>query len=162
MKFDTQTAARFAGEKLDLFLARVVRDTAEVIERADIPETVAYFADLRDVIDDLRSKTSVLNGHVETLSHEFIPIMFTNANVKTITIPGVGRVTVKVSWSASMPNKATGLDWLRQTKNEGLIIETVNARTLGAFAKEQALAGQPLPSDIFKVAPLNFVSIAKS
>ena len=162
MKFDTATAARFAGEKLDLFLARTIRDSAEVIERADLPETVAYFSDLRDVVDGLRAKTSALNGHVELLSHELIPTMFTNANVKTITVPGVGRVTVNVGWSASMPNKAAGMDWLRQTGNEGLIIETVNARTLGSFAKEQALAGQPLPSDIFTVGTLNFVSITKS
>ena len=161
MKFDVQTAARYAGEKLDLFLARAVRDSAEVIERANIPETIIYFAELREVVQDLAAKTSMLTKHVEELSQEFIPTMFMNQHVKSFTVPSFGRATINVRWSASMLDKETGFGWLRQTKNEGLIIETVNAQTLGAFAREQALAGQPLPSDIFKVGTSSYTSITK-
>ena len=161
MKFDTQTAARYAGEKLDLVLACAVRDSAEVIARANISETIIYFAELRNVVQDLAAKTSMLTKHVEELSQEFIPTMFMNQNIKSFTVPSLGRATVNVRWNASMIDKETGLGWLRQTRNEGLIIETVSSQTLGAFAKEQALAGQPLPSDIFKVGTSNFVSITK-
>ena len=162
MKFDTQTAARFAGEKLDLFLARTIRDSAEVIERADLPETVAYFADLRDVVHDLAAKTSMLTKHVEELSQEFIPTMFMNQHVKSFTIPGLGRATINVRWSASLINKNKAFDWLRSTGNDGLIIETVNSQTLGAFARTESVAGHPLPSEIFKVGSSSFVSITKS
>ena len=50
-----------------------------------------------------------------------------------------------------MPDKQAGMDWLRTTGNDGLIIETVNAQTLAAFAKTQALAGSPLPDQVFEV-----------
>ena len=87
--------------------------------------------------------------------------MFDAQDVKTIKIDDVGRVTVNQKWAASMPDKSAGMDWLRVTGNEGLIIATVNAQTLAAFAKTQALAGSPLPDDIFTVGVAPFVSITK-
>jgi hypothetical protein len=161
MKFDSQVSAEYASEKLDLLLARAVRDTAEIINHGDIPEAVTYFAELRDMVKTLQDKISALQKHVDTLSHESLPTMFTNANVKTITVDDIGRVTINIRWSASPINKEAAFNWLRSTGNEGLIIETVNAQTLGAFAKEQIMAGKPLPSDIFKVGSSPYVSITK-
>ena len=34
-------------------------------------------------------------------------------------------------------------------------------QTLGAFAKEETMAGKPLPQDVFKTSTMNFVSITK-
>ena len=159
MKFDTQTVADCAAQKLDSLLERAARDTAEAIEQADIPQAAAYFAELRDTVKDLAAKTSALQKHLDQLSQELIPTLFTNQNIKTITIPGVGRVTVNVKWSASMLNKEAGLQWLRSTGNDGLIQETVHPQTLGAFAKEETMTGKPLPQDIFKTSTMKFVSI---
>jgi hypothetical protein len=161
MKFDSQVSAEYAGEILDLLLARAVRDTAEIINQGDIPEAVTYFAELRDMVKTLQDKISALQKHVDTLSHESLPTMFTNANVKTITVDNIGRVTINIRWSASPINKEVAFDWLRSTGNQGLIIETINAQTLGAFAKEQIMAGKPLPSDIFKVGSSPYTSITK-
>ena len=61
-----------------------------------------------------------------------------------------------------MPDKSAGMDWLRVTGNEGLIIETVNAQTLAAFAKTQALAGSPLPDDTFTVGVAPYTSITRA
>ena len=88
--------------------------------------------------------------------------MFQNQDVKTVKLDEVGRVTVAVRWVASMPDKTAGMDWLRSTGNEGLIVETVNAMTLAAFAKESALGGTPLPDDLFTVGTSNYTSINKS
>ena len=162
MKVDTRTAADYAGQKLDSLLERATRDTTEVVGQANIPAAVTYFAELRDVIKDLQSKMSLLQSHIDSLSQELIPTMFTNANVKTIKVDNVGRVTVNDRWSCSMLDKETAFGWLRQTKNEGLIIETVNSQTLGAFAKAEALAKRPLPSDIFKVSSTPYTSITKA
>jgi hypothetical protein len=79
--------------------------------------------------------------------------------VKTITLPDIGRVTVNVRWSASMLNKERGMEWLRETGNDGLIITTVNAQTLSSFAKEMALEGMPLPEELFKVGTAQHISI---
>ena len=72
--------------------------------------------------------------------------MFANQNVKTISLPDIGRVTVKVRWNATMLNKQGGMDWLRSTGfNNGLIIETVNARTLTSFLSESGNAWRGIP-----------------
>ena len=54
------------------------------------------------------------------------------------------------------------MDWLRATGNEGIIIETVNAQTLAAFAKTQALAGKPLPDETFTVGVAPYTSITRT
>jgi hypothetical protein len=148
-----------AAEWLNQLLAHANRDSAKVIEQGDIPTVVAYFAELRDKIQDLERRATALTKHVETLSKESIPTLFTNQNVKSINVIGLGRATINVHWSASMPDKEKAFEWLRSTGNQGLIIETVNAKTLGAFAKIETLAGRPLPPDTFKVSTSAFVSI---
>jgi hypothetical protein len=162
MKFDTKTAADYAGQKLDSLLERATRDTEEALATNDIPTAVVYFDELRDTIRRLAEKLTTLQKHLDALSMEQLPTMFANQNVKTINLENVGRVTVGVRWYASMPDKETGLGWLRQTNNQGLIIETVNAQTLGAFAREETAKGRPLPSDVFKVTSTPYISITKA
>ena len=113
----------------------------ELVEKADIPLIVKHFAALRTEYRALKDKIAKLETEVNDLSYNLIPTMFDAQDVKTIKIDDVGRVTVNQKWAASMPDKEVGMDWLRVTGNEGLIIETVNAQTLAAFAKTQALAG---------------------
>jgi hypothetical protein len=162
MKFDTKTAAEYAGQKLDSLLERATRDTEEALATNDIPTAVTYFDELRDTVKGLAEKLSNLQKHLDALSMEQLPTMFANQDVKTIKLENVGRVTVNVRWSASMPDKEMGLGWLRQTGNQGLIIETVNSQTLGAFAKEETAQGRPLPSEVFKVTSTPYISITKS
>ena len=118
--------------------------------QTDIPTTVAHYAYVRELHDSLKERITALGRHVESLSYQILPTLFMNQNVKTITLPDIGRVTIKVRWSATMLNKQGGMDWLRSTGNSGLIIDTVNARTLTSFAQAETLAGHPLPEDLFK------------
>ena len=161
MKFDTKTAAGYAADKLDLLLERAQRDTDEALQTNDLPTTVAHYAALSDAIGDLSKKLSALKKHLDALDYDYLPTMFTNQNVKTIKIDNVGRVTVNVRWTASMPDKEKGMEWLRTSGNEGLIIETVNAMTLAGFAKTEALAGKPLPDWLFNVKTAQHMSITK-
>lgn len=162
MKFDTKTAADYAAKKLDSLFERAARDTVEVIEDGNIPKAVTYFAELRDTVRMLAEKMSALQKHVDGLSYEMLPTMLGNQDVRTIIVEGVGRVTVNDRWSASMLDKAKAFEWVRSTGNAGLIIETINAQTLGAFAKEETIAGRPLPNEIFKVSSTPYVSITRS
>ena len=161
MKFDTKTAAGYAADKLDSLLERAQRDTTEVVQTNDIPTTVAHYAALQDTVDDLKKKLSALQKHVDALSYEILPTMFSNQDVKTIKLDNIGRVTVNVRWTASMLNKEKSMEWLRTSGNEGLIIETVNAMTLASFAKTETLAGKPLPDYLFKVGTAQHMSITK-
>ena len=161
MKFDTNLAAGYAADKLDSLLERAQRDTTEVVQTNDIPKTVAHFAALQNTVDDLAKKISALKKHVDALSYEILPTMFSNQDVKTIKLDNIGRVTVNVRWTASMLNKERGMEWLRTSGNEGLIIETVNAMTLASFAKTETLAGKPLPDHLFRVGTAQHMSITK-
>ena len=162
MEYDTSLAAQYAGTKLDSLINRAHRDTMELVEKADIPLIVKHFAALRTEYRALKDKITKLETEVNDLSYNLIPTMFDAQDVKTIKIDDVGRVTVNQKWAASMPDKEVGMDWLRVTGNEGLIIDTVNAQTLAAFAKTQALAGSPLPEEVFTVGVAPYTSITKS
>jgi hypothetical protein len=162
MQFDTETAANYAGQKLDALLERATRDANTAIENANIPDAVVYFSELRDTVKTLATKMSALQSLVDTISQELLPTLFGNQGVKTIKIDDIGRVSINDRWSASMLDKAAAFQWLHNTNNQSLIIETVNAATLGAFAKEEALAKRSLPSDIFKVSSTPYTSITKA
>jgi hypothetical protein len=161
LNFDITVDAEYAGYKLDLLLLRATRDADAALKKGDIAEVVAFFAEIRELIQNLARKTTKLTKFVETLSHDSIPTLFTNLNIKTVNVPGVGRVTINNRWSAgpSEKDRERAMQWLRMTGNEGLITETVNGNTLGAFAKTEALAGRPLPSDIFTVKTVPYVSV---
>jgi hypothetical protein len=159
MKPETQVIGDCAVARLDKLLADVQAETATIIAKGDIPTTVIHFNAFRELVRSLKSRLSALEGHVSSLSYETLPTMMTNANVKTINVTPIGRVSVVVNWSASMIDKQKGMEWLRTSGNEGLIIETVNAQTLGAFAKAETLAGKPLPDHLFKVGTAQHISI---
>lgn len=162
MNFSIWLEAGELEDKLAKLLKLAQARTAEAVEQNDIPTAVTYFAQLRGAVKDLADQMSQLQKHVDQVSYELLPTMFQNQNVKSIKVEGVGRVQINDRWSASMVNKANGLAWLRETGNESLIIETVSAQTLGAFAKEEVKAGKPLPSDIFKVSSTPYVSITQA
>ena len=162
MEYDTSLAAQYAGTKLDSLINRAHRDTLELVEKNDIPTLVKHFAALRTEYRALKDKLTKLETEVNDLSYNLIPTMFSSQQVKTIKIDDIGRVTVNQRWVASMSDKQIGMDWLRSTGNDGLIIETVNAQTLAAFAKTQSLAGSPLPDNVFEVGVAPYTSITKS
>ena len=161
MQADTHAAAGSAAETLDAFFDRATRDTQDIVACNDIPTAVTHFAELRDMVDLVAEKVSALQAHIRSLSYEVLPTMFENQNVKTIKLENIGRVTVNVRWSAMMLDKEQGMQWLRETGNEGLIQETVNAMTLSSFAKAEILAGKSLPETLFKVGTAQHISITK-
>ena len=141
---------------------RAHRDTLKFVEKETFRPVVKHFAAFRTEYRALKDKVEKLEAEVNDLSYNLIPTMFSSQQVKTIKIDDVGRVTVNQRWVASMSDKEAGMNWLRATGNDGLIIETVNAQTLAAFAKTQALAGSPLPDRVFEVGVAPYVSITKS
>jgi hypothetical protein len=158
---NSHNAAALISAYLIELLERLSKDTFNVLTKGDIPAAVAHYAEARATVKRLTAQLTEVQKHVDNLSYQALPTMFANANVTSIKIDGVGRATVNDHWSASILNREAGFDWLRKTGNEGLIIETVNAQTLGAFAKEEVKAKRPLPDDIFKVTARPYISIEK-
>lgn len=162
MKQETQVIGDCAVTRLDKLLYDVEQETESVIQQNDIQTAIAHYDALDALVESLRARVSALQKHADSLSYQTLPTMFTNQNIKTINVVGVGRVTVNVRWSAKMLDKEKGMEWLRSTGNSGLIIETVNASTLTSFAKGEKLAGHPLPDSIFNVRTSPYISITKS
>jgi hypothetical protein len=162
MKFDTLTAADYAAQKLASLLERATRDTEEIVARNNIPETVTWFAELKTTVQGLQSQLSEIQKHIDLLSGELIPTMFTNQNkTQTIRIENVGRVTVNDRWSCSMLKPDEAFFYIRKTGNAGMIKDTVHPMTLGAWGKDETLDQRPPPPDIFKVTATPYVSITK-
>jgi hypothetical protein len=159
MRPETKAIGDAAIARLETLLAKSEQDTVEVIGRNSIPDAVVHFDAYRELVRALQERMTALQKHVDMLSYELLPTMFVNQDVKSINVDNVGLVTIKVRWSAKMLNRARAFEWLRSTGNEGLIIETVNAQTLGAFARVQTETGKPLPSEIFQVSSAPHVSI---
>lgn len=157
---DSALAAETFLESL-IYLAQ--HETAEYLERDDIPGLLWHFSKLRDAFHRIEEKFDALKDEVESISTRDIPTLFGNHRVRTINIEGIGRCTINTRWFASMRKglKPSCLDWLRANKADGLIIETVAAPTLTAFAKQSALDGSPLPDDLFDVGTKLNTSITK-
>ena len=128
MKIDTEVAVNAAANQLSRFIERVDRDTVEIVREANLSKTIGYFYELREAVRSLQKQTAELQNHLNSLSHNLIPKMFLNANVKTLMVPGVGNATITVAWSAKVLNKKRAFEWLHATGNDGLIIETINCR----------------------------------
>jgi hypothetical protein len=161
MNFDAKTAAGYAADKLDSLLERAHRDTLALVDSGDLPLVVRHFRDLREEFRNLKDKLDAIEKEVEHLSHEIIPNLFSARQVTSFRVEDVGNVVIANKWTASPVDKMKAMDWLRETGNGSLIIETINASTLTAFAKEQAMAGKPLPEDTFNVGTKPYTSIRK-
>jgi hypothetical protein len=146
-------------------LAQIAGDirnqTAEAIATTDHIEIIKHYDLLRGVNAAIKESREALSQIEERLSREQVPDAMRAHNIRTITIEGVGRVSLGTRWSASMPDKQVGFDWLRANKHGGVIQETVNAQTLGALAKELNSEGQDLPAPIFTTNILTYTSITK-
>lgn len=141
--------------------AKVRRETAEILLTTDPIEIVKHFDAVRDVVDRVKTSREALAEIADDLSTVQIPTLFSNRNLKTITIEGLGRVTVSHRYSVSMLDKPAGMEWLRGNGHGALIQETVNSSTLGAFGREMMEAGTELPENLFKTSTNPYTSITK-
>jgi len=139
-----------------------IRDqTNDVVATNDHIQVIKHYDQLRQVTALIKESREALEQIEMKLSREQVPEVMRAHNIKNITIEGVGRVTLGTRWSASMPDKQAGFDWLRQNGNGGVIQETVNAQTLGALAKELNADGLELPAPTFTTSIMTYTSITK-
>jgi hypothetical protein len=160
-----QTAAD--TERVCRYLVQVAqdirRDTAETVATHDHIAVIKHFVQVRAAVEQIKEAREALDQMEQVLSREQVPEVMREHGIKTITVEGVGRVSLSNRWSCSMLDKEAGMDWLRGTGNESLIQETVNSSTLAAFAKNMTeTEGKELPADLFKTSVMTFTSITKA
>lgn len=162
MKPETTADIDWACQLLAKSAITAQAETNQVVGTDDHIAIIRHYDTLRDLTRRIKDARESLDRLEEHLSRQAIPDVFLRHEIKTITVEGVGRVTVSNKWGCSMIDKEAGLRWLRETGNEGLIQETVNASTLAAFAKNLSdTEGKDLPDEIFKVGRVPYTSITK-
>jgi hypothetical protein len=145
-------------------LASMIRqDTETTVATNDHVGLIKHYDQVRQVTEGIKEAREALDEMEKRLSREQVPAVMRAHNIRTITIDGVGRVSLSNRWSCSMLDKELGMDYLRKTGNSGLIIETVNSQTLAAFAKDLSeTKGEELPADLFKTGIMTYTSITKA
>lgn len=144
-------------------VAEMIRfETNEVASSGNHVDIIKHFNSVRIGAELIKEAREAISEISDQLSREIVPDAMRRADVKTITVEGVGRVTVSYRFSCTMVDKGLGIDWLRKSGNGGIIQETVNSSTLSAFAKNMLeVEGKELPDDLFKVGTSPFTSITK-
>ena len=123
---------------------------------------VRYFDKFRKSADTFSDAKKAITELHDRMSREFVPDAMRAADVKTVNIVGIGRVSISHRFSCSIVSgmKDTALEWLRGHNLGGIIQETVNSSTLSATAKRMIEEeGKDLPDDIFKVSTSPYTSI---
>lgn len=163
MRYDTLTLAQRACGLLVTAAEYIRNDTAEVVATQDHIAIIKHFAALRALTEEIKEAREALDEMEKRLSREQVPEVMRAHGIKTITVEGVGRVSLSNRWSCSMIDKPLGLDYLRNSGNGSLIQETVNSNTLAAFAKNlNDEEGKELPGEIFKTSIMTVTSITKA
>jgi len=144
------------------YLAGTIRDqTNEIVATNDHIKLIKHYDQLRQATALIKESREALEQIEMKLSREQVPDVLRAQNIRTITVEGVGRVSLGTRWSASMPDKQAGFDWLRANEHGGVIQETVNAQTLGALAKELNSEGLELPAPTFTTNIMTYTSITR-
>jgi len=161
MKTRTIEDIRYVCGFLSGLSSRIRDETNEVVSSTDHVEIIKHYDCLRQATALIKESREALQQIEEKLSREQVPDVMRAHNIRTITVEGVGRVSLGTRWSASMPDKQAGFEWLRANEHGGVIQETVNAQTLGALAKELNEDGMELPAPTFTTNIMTYTSITK-
>ena len=122
---------------------------------------VARLQELRDLHARLKAITTGVSQLADHLSYELVPEAMRRTKQSTAILDGIGRVTLATRITASIADgqKTAALAYLREIGQGDLIIETVNAQTIGAYARTTLEAGDELPDQIFKTTLRTYTSI---
>src|SRR6478752_1486741 len=129
---ETMNSLHTICHNLTVVSGEIRNQTNDVVASQDHVAIIRHYDQLRQVTALIKESREALEQIEMKLSREQVPDVMRAQNIKSITVEGVGRVTLGRRWSASMPDKQAGFEWLRANEHGGVIQETVNAQTLGA------------------------------
>jgi hypothetical protein len=161
----TQLVLSEAVLSLEEATRRVITDTQHFVGAGDLIPLIRHYAELREINETIKKARKALDDLEDHLSHTDVPDAFKLSGIKTVSIEDLGRVTVAYKWSCSVIDgkKPESFEWLRGSGNGGIIIETINAQTLAAFAKHEVEAnGKELPTDLFTTSLRPYTSITRT
>lgn len=121
------------------------------------PDLVRDFADLRRIKETMEAELKKITWAHDWLRLNAIVQRMEDEGISTITVDGVGRVSLQGDLYARIPadKRQAAFEWLRDNGHGDVITETIPASTLKAMAKEMLKKGETLPEDYFKITPFS-------
>lgn len=121
------------------------------------PDLVRDFASLRQIKETKEAELKQITWAHDWLRLNTIVQRMEDEGITTITVDGVGRVSLQGDLYARIPadKRALAFEWLRDNGHGDVITETIPAPTLKAMAKELLKKGETLPKDMFKITPFS-------
>jgi hypothetical protein len=165
MKPETEAACQAALFALGRAYALLDEEAKTAISADNPPDLVRCYADLREQAEAMRDGVASLSKLEQNLSYEQIPLAFDRAGIQNVRVTGYGLVGLTRRWSCSFleGKKEAGFAYLREHGQGGMIIETVPAPTLGAWAHAVTdETGVEPPDDLFKTSVARSVSLRRS
>ncbi len=165
MKPETEAACHAALYALAHATALIDEEGREAITQDNPAGLVRHYADLREQADALRYSVANLSKMEQAMAYDIIPSSFDRAGIQNVRVTGYGLVGLTRRWSCSFleGKKEDGFAYLRSAGQGGMIIETVPAPTLGAWAHAvtDETGVEPDP-EIFKTSIARSVSLRRS
>lgn len=112
--------------------------------------------------DTLMEELSGVNERLDNIRLRLIPDAMNDADIRSVTFEGLGRVQLAMDLFVSIKDKEVGYAWLGDNGYEGLIQPYVQPSTMKAAFKKALKEGQEFPEEIFAVTPFMRASIVKA
>ena len=117
---------------------------------------------LQDRKDAQMEALSETNKRLDEIRVKLIPDAMVDADIRTITFEGLGRVQLAMDLYASIKDKEAGYAWLTEHGYDGLIVPYVHPSTMKSAFKKALQQGQEFPEELFTVTPFMRASIVKA
>lgn len=133
------------------------------IEAMKLSELATFYFELKQAYDALDAERKRIYKVVDELSKFRIPERLEREGIDKIQVPEIERsFYVLTKYSASMVDKESAMEWLRDRGDEALIQETVNASTLASYLKDLLIEeGIDPPEELFKFSTYNTTGMSK-
>jgi len=140
----------------------IIEDFRDSLKGKSLTELAGVMNGIRNELNTIKAQKAILEAKHDALRLGLVPSAMEDDNITTISINGIGRVTLAADVYASIlaANRPKAYQWLRDNKHGDVIKETVNSGTLKALVKSIIKKGEEtIPEELFKVTPFTRASI---
>lgn len=130
----------------------------------DLRQLAFRYLDLRDKKDLLEAQLAEVNKEFDWVRITRIPEVMADADTKTVTYEGIGRVTLTADAYASIvrDKKEAAYQWLEDTGRGDIILPYVQPSTLKATLVRMMKKGEEIPEELFTVTPFMRATVSKT
>lgn len=148
-------------DQLDSFMESCDIEQQDLSEFG-LTELAGFQAQLKSMHERFDSHKSSVGKLYDALRTSVIPNKMDEDGVDSITVQGVGRVSLTSDIYLQVIDKEASFEWLMESGHGDLISETVNASSLKALLRRMLRDGKEVPESVYKVTPFSRASITKS